>query len=228
MYKFVYNDLMKQMGIKLTEAELRICKAVILGHLNAIFIGKRAYDMLTFCNHFLRGIDITHVTCKKLNEYFKINHEHLLFIKDSNLLINKDNAVFSKTHSNTQIIIANIWGRGTRKWVNEIGFVQSLINKSFVVYDTNSLFEDENFARFDINDEKEFKENIPRYIIRNATLSYTCLLGNYIKEYNFLNIKRLAKALAEVDSIMAVTDEYYEEAKKYMLVEHELDFGKGE
>lgn len=63
MYKFVYDgNFLRKMGIKLTETELRICKAVILGHLNAFFIGKRAYDMLMFCNYFLNGIDITHAT----------------------------------------------------------------------------------------------------------------------------------------------------------------------
>lgn len=233
MYKFVYDgNFLRKMGIKLTETELRICKAVILGHLNAFFIGKRAYDMLKFCNYFLKGIDITHATSEKLNEYFAIENEHLLFIRDSNHIntysdsdsdyfIRKYKAEVSNPYSNTQIIIANDWGQGTREWINERGFVQTLINKSFVVYDTN--FEDEifgNFAKFDINDEKKFKEQIPIYIIRNINRFNTFLSCNYIGENNSLNIIRLARALAEIDSKLTVNDEYYEEAKKYMLVEH--------
>lgn len=89
------------------------------------------------------------------------------------------------------------------------------------MYDTD--FEDEIFAKiakFDINDEKKFKEQIPIYIIRNINKFNTFLSGNCIREYNSLNIIRLARALADIDSKPTFDDEYYEEAKKYMLVEH--------
>lgn len=241
MYRIIIDDDHKYLCLpRLTDDEIALCKYIIAGKLNVCLVGSYSLNIVKVCSHFLNHVEFTPSFSYEAIQSAVNNNMNVMFIVDRTSYFGSSNCKnftrlireeFERTGKyNNQVIITNNTYGGYDP--DESGNFQSMINSSFMFYDSSmkSYYERRKLTLQEYKDMKAYALYRADDPIRNSTEGF--IVENDEPRYNN-DVCRCAEAIHTVN--------YYEQhgifptdsklsrgdismAQRFMVVNHKFRY----
>lgn len=237
MYRIIIDDDLKYLYLpRLTDDEIALCKYIIAGKLNVCLVGSDSLNIVKVCSHFLNHVEFTPSFSYENIQSAVNNNMNVMFIVDRTSYFGSSNCKnftslireeFERTGKyNNQVIITNNTYGGYDP--NDSGNFQSMINSSFMFYDSSmkSYYERRKLTLQEYKDMEAYALYRADDPIRNSTEEF--IVGNDEPRYNN-DVCRCAEAIHTVNyyeqhgifpTDSKLSREDISKAQRFMIVNH--------